>query len=450
VDAAFKDEMRKAVDRLHVMGGTNLWAGIEDSLKHVQALDLPPKFLKRVIMFTDGQPTEGVTNQDQILSLMGQNRGSVTVSSFGYGGGAYGCDQEFLTKLAGEGQGNYAYVQHPDDALTAFGRELGGLLSTYAQDIHINLEPHGAHRVVQTVTDITTETDPLGEVDFKFPDILSEETRHFVFEVELAKQASTGPRAVNLFSVTGSYSILNESGKRETKEFEAKAKAQFVDSDEAQKDPHQDLDSVIALAQVVRAQLTAEEEAKKGSFEAAADIMANVSKSVTGRGHANAGRVATSLQARLGNAQLYADSSGYFRSVAYGGTRAVGLSAMDRDAGEALLSCNVALNNSSMAHYTQAFVSSEDEDHGAAAIQQVLDAVAVHVPSVWTPGTVEPNLSLTLNQPQPLSLMSSGAAAATAGALWIMDDGVRRDPIPEPSVDDGGSGLTAVVADKSE
>jgi hypothetical protein len=52
------------------------------------------------------------------------NRGEATVSAFGYGDDA---DQDLLRELSELGKGNYAHVQSPEEALTAFAHELGGL-----------------------------------------------------------------------------------------------------------------------------------------------------------------------------------------------------------------------------------------------------------------------------------------------------------------------------------
>lgn len=445
VTAQLKDELRKAIKALHVLGGTDLWGGIDKAVKCVQALDLSPNFLKRVILFTDGQPNEGVTDKAQILKLTGTTRGSVSISFFGYGGGAYGCDQELLTKLAHEGQGNYAYVKDPDDALTAFGRELGGLLSTYAQDINVTLEPHAGHVISKVVTDIKTEADALGETDFHFPDILSEETRNFVFEVELGKQDKVGPRAVNLFAVTCTYSILTEEGKRETRTVETKAKAQFVDADEAQKLPHKELDEVIALAQVVRAQLEAEEQAKKGDFKAATIIMETASRDVTGRGHIGTGRIATNVGGRVGSAAMYATSEGYLRSMSYGATRSMGLSGMDDEAGADLLSANVNLSNSSMSYYTESF-----QENPNVVFQppnpQVSPPIASPMifPTSWNVAMAPPEEAAAAVVP---SILEGLVIGTTAGSLdWMNNPRMVVDP--EDALE--GVSFTSSVSDKSE
>jgi Ca-activated chloride channel homolog len=365
VTADLKAKLHTAIDKLHTLGGTNLCSGILESLKLVNGLDLSSKYLKRVIMFTDGQPTTGVTDQKDILRFLESNLGSITVSAFGYGNLSTheynGCDQAFLTTFAQTGKGNYAYVQSPDESLTAFGRELGGLLSTYAQDILVEIEPDNGHQITKVVTDVKTEQNALGEVEFKLSDILSEETRHFVFEVSIQKQGDDFkpmPRPLNAFSVRVSYSVLTENGQRETKQVETKARLRFVDPEEAQKDPDKVLDEIIAMAQVVRAQLEAEEQAKKGEHKTAGGIMEDLAAQLARRGHQNTSRLARGVSHRLASPAMYASSEGYLRTTASAGTRGYGMSAMDGEAAADLLDAGAVLANSSMSYNTNIFQGS--------------------------------------------------------------------------------------------
>lgn len=426
VTPELKTKLKAAIDKLRPMGGTDLCDGVLKALEVVNGLDLGPKYLKRVIMFTDGQPTNGITDQNDILRLMAENRGSVTMSAFGYGNltndSWSGCDQEFLTRFSQEAQGNYAYVQNPDDALTAFGRELGGLLSTYAQDIRVDVEPVEGHQIVKAVTDIPIEQNALGETNFKISDILSEETRHFVFETKVNKQPKHGIRPVNVFLVKTSYLVLTESGKRETKSVETKVKVQFVEPGEEQTTPTKEVDEIVAMAQLVRAQLEAEEKAKKGEFDAAARLMDVYTASAERRGHTHTGRVARSIRQRVQTNAAFSASEGYLRSMSYGGTRAMGLAGMDADAARDLEACNVVLSNSSMTETARQFTEA-------------------HIPIDMQ---VSAGPSVVMPQAPNLTPWGSGAAEGVAGAsisvpfgntLLTSPDGVSwtASPAPEAS-----------------
>lgn len=369
VTADLKARLHSEIDKLRPLGGTNLWEGLRVSLESLDRLDLSPKYLKRVIVFTDGEPTTGVVDHNEILKFTAEKLGSATVSAFGYGVvgetnfrgmGLKGCDPEFMSKLSQTGKGNYAYVQNPDDALTAFGRELGGLLSTYAQDIRVFLDPQNGHQLTKTLTDLATKVDPLGGLSFEIPEILSEETRHFVFDTAISSQHKAFPRQFTIFNVKVSYSVLNEKGDRETKTLETKAKLRFVETGEEDKEISPELNETIALAQVVRAQLEAEEKAKVGDWAAAQVIMNNTSNVVRARGLIHTAKLAESVGTRLASAVAYVDGSAYLRSVASGVTRGYGTVSMDAAASADLGFMAGTMSNSSMAAYETSFRADEE------------------------------------------------------------------------------------------
>lgn len=436
VTAEFKDRLKKTIRNLHTMGGTNFAEGLLQAVKLVEQLDLPASFLKRIIMFTDGQPTTGVTNTKDILKLLEANRGTATVSSFGYGeagGGVWGgCDQDFLTELATLGKGNYAYVKDPDDALSAFGKELGGLLSTYATDLELEIEPVKGHQVAEVVTNVKHEEDVTGLVEIPISDILSEETRHFVFKTKLAKQAKVFPRDTTAFNVKLSYSVLTEDGSKETRTTEAKARVRFVREADAQTEGDREVEEVVALHQVIRAQLKAEEAAKKGEFDQASKFMEEIAEQAQTSGYVNVAAMANNVRRRVGNQALYAQSAGFLRSVANAGTRAYGTSGMDREAAVFLADCNVALNNDAMHHYEASFVAEEPEPEPPVNL-----APAPMTPNITPGGLIIPSglsqngLQWVHNQP------------ATGGALQVTTHGLEGASTAAPS-------WTTSSTDKSE
>jgi len=362
-----KARLRQVIERLHVEGGTNFAAAMVDAIDLIQNLDLPPRFLHRVILFTDGQPTVGITDLKAILAMLKNKKARATVSAFGYGevgGGTWGgCDQSFLSELASLGEGNYAYVRDPDDALAAFGKELGGLLSTYATNLHLEIEPVSGHQIKSVVTNVEHEQDVTGTVEIPIPNILSEETLHFVMEVSLGQQKNSFPRAFTVFNVRLIYSVMTEKGSNESKQLEAKAKVRFVKSEEAQTEAHKEVDSIVALAQMVRAQLEAEKKADAGLFQQAAAVMHNFSEDLQRRGRVEVAHVARNIGGYM-MPGVYAETAGYRTSVARGATRAYSVSALDSQAAQDLLECNVSLNNAAMDGTVQLFTNDESADSG--------------------------------------------------------------------------------------
>lgn len=71
VTAEFKDQLKITIRKLQVLGSTNFADAMVQAAREVERLDLPATFLKRIIMFTDGQPTAGITDTKQILKMVG-------------------------------------------------------------------------------------------------------------------------------------------------------------------------------------------------------------------------------------------------------------------------------------------------------------------------------------------------------------------------------------------
>lgn len=185
---ARKDELKALVGKLQTIGGTNFSGGLLQGLEFLNEGDMPSGMLFRIIMFTDGCANEGVaTKGPDIVKLLTANLGRSTVSAFGYGPDA---DQELLADVAKAGNGNYAFIRNPEEALSAFAKELGGLLSTFAQNLVIEVAPHKGHSIEEVLSDVTVEEKD-EKVLIKLPDILSEEERRF-HTAEVAVQFRPG------------------------------------------------------------------------------------------------------------------------------------------------------------------------------------------------------------------------------------------------------------------
>jgi Ca-activated chloride channel family protein len=369
-----KDKLKAEVGKLHVMGGTNFAGGMLKAIELVNNLDLPDGFLQRIIMLTDGQANEGpATKPDAIIRLLGANAGRVTASAFGYG---VDTDQNFLGDFAKNGKGNYAFIRDPDGALAAFGKELGGLASTYATDLAIEVSPLVGHSIERVITDVEAESEDVGgEVNIKISDVLAEEQRHLVFAVKLKEQKQAFPRAVNVFDVKFGYDVIDANGKREHKTGEAKAKVHFVKAGDEDSKANADLDKIVGLHEVIRAQLEAEEQAKKGNFAAAQGVMNAVSNNVRHRGLAAAACAADGIGMRLSDSRNYTANQGYLRSFSGGGTRGMSLSAGDEAAVDELCSYGVQMSNSVQTSTSNAFTG---------GVGQVIPAVGdANAPPVW-------------------------------------------------------------------
>ena len=364
---AAKDALKVKVGELRVVSSTNFSGGLELGLKWGSTIDVG-NMLVRVIMLTDGQTNAGVVDSQGLAKII-DTRGKTTVSCFGYGTDA---NQELLADLAKRGEGNYAFIKDPDEALSAFGKELGGLLSTYAQSIVIDLAPHNGHKIEEVVSDVDVEEKDQ-KVIIKLGDLLSEEDRHVVIAMKLSEQSQALPREMSVVDLKIDYDLLVD-GKRVHRQEEQKAKIRFVKAGEEQDKPTKEIDQVVGMAQVAKAQVAAEEHAKKGDFKSAAAVMQGMRFSLNDRGHDKLEAFAGGVRSRVVSAQMYASSQGYLRSSKGYAARGMSVSKMDKDL-EQEVAASGLLADFAMCNTSQSSTSASFEG-GAAPIGNDLSSIA--------------------------------------------------------------------------
>ncbi len=136
--ASRKDVIVAALDRLESGGSTNGSGGIQDAYQVAVA-----NFIKggtnRVIVCTDGDWNVGTTGTEQLVQMIEEKKKTgVFLSVFGFGMG--NLRDEMMVKLAGKGNGNYAYIDTEREARKAMVEQLSGTIVTVAKDVKIQVE----------------------------------------------------------------------------------------------------------------------------------------------------------------------------------------------------------------------------------------------------------------------------------------------------------------------
>ncbi len=427
VTHANKEALKRAVNDLRIGSATNIADALLTGIKLADDMDLPGEVISRVILFTDGQPNRGpAISTADILTLLGKNVETTlaSVSAFGYG---HDANQDLLAQVAKLAKGNYAFVANPDDALTAFGKELGGLLSSYATNLQIEVTPLNGHEIVEVVSDVVHEEEAIGgDMSIEVPELLMEERRDLVVAVKLKTQKAGGPRSVNVFEVKGGYDVIDPTGHKERKTFEARAKIQFVKDGEQDAKPIVELDEIVSLAQIVHAQLQAEEAAKKGQYAAAASIMRNAADVAGGKGYIHLQSLASKVGSKMGDAHTYAASASYRASTSRGGSRGMGVASYDAEAAQDLGMVGVQLNNSVQASTSSLF---------SGGASHVGDGTPV-APSVGVgdlnQGILDIMQRASVNVPHGDPLSVSGSALPMGGSAWVAPIQTTVAPQPLP------------------
>ena len=368
-----REQLKAKVGQLQSHGCTNFSGGMRQALEWINSADLPQNVVLRVIMLTDGQANQGEAKGQDLIPLCEKLLGKATLSAFGYG---TDCDQELLASIATKGKGNYAFIRNPDDALTAFAKELGGLLSMYAQNIVIDVAPVGGHKIVEVLSDVDVEEDG-DKVKVKLHEILSEETRTIVLSIKTSAQTKVLPRELNVLDVRVNYDELKDGHKKHCEQC-VKGKLEFVDASDAQKDPTKDVMEIVGIALTVQAQIKAEEMAKQNDFVGAQAALLSNAFAMDALNLHDHGGMSRGLSAKYDSNASYTASSGYRDVMRRGMTRSSGTS--DKEAVKTLSSVGLASSNSAMDQAVKSFT-------GDAVQGNVLDSVAgsISVPAVSTP-----------------------------------------------------------------
>jgi Ca-activated chloride channel family protein len=312
---AEKDALKASLERLEALGSTNLAGGMLEGLRLANQTALPQGMRVRVILFTDGLPNVGVASTSaDLLPLLARNLGRATLSAFGYGADA---DQELLRDLSTRGKGNYAFVAGPDDAMTAFARELGGLLSTYAQDIVLRVRPADGNAVRSVISDMDAEPEGSG-VRIRLPDILADERRHVVLAVDLGPVAASTASPCPAFEVDLELSVIGQEATVARRSASLQVMVERVVPGAEQQLPTPELDVIVAQAELVRAQIEAEELARRGEHRQAHRRVLVLFESAVARGHPAVAHAAREVAETMRDAGAYQASTAYRSSMRKG------------------------------------------------------------------------------------------------------------------------------------
>lgn len=139
------------IERIQPAGSTALHAGwLEGGIQVSQHLNL--EHLNRVILLSDGLANVGETNPDIIASdVHGLAKCGVSTSTMGVGNDY---NEDLLLAMARSGDGNYYYIESPQQLPDIFQTELQGLMATVGHTVSLGIEPQTNVKVVDVLNDL--------------------------------------------------------------------------------------------------------------------------------------------------------------------------------------------------------------------------------------------------------------------------------------------------------
>jgi len=134
----YRDTIQRAIAGLSAGGSTNGGEGLILAYRVARQAFIKGG-VNRVILATDGDFNVGITSQQDLLSLIQQERESgVFLSVFGVGSG--NLKDATMEMLADRGNGHYAYLDSLQEARRVLIREADATLETVAKDVKFQVE----------------------------------------------------------------------------------------------------------------------------------------------------------------------------------------------------------------------------------------------------------------------------------------------------------------------
>lgn len=139
---ANKEKMLQYVDGIWDDGGTNIAAGLNTG-RDVLLSGRGDFKVNRLILISDGQPTEGVVDAEALTSVVREIRSyGVSVSSVGVGDDF---NEQLMESFASVGAGAYAYLQDASQLAAIFQKDLNAAGTQVARGVTLTFRvPRGA------------------------------------------------------------------------------------------------------------------------------------------------------------------------------------------------------------------------------------------------------------------------------------------------------------------
>lgn len=135
---ADKARVIDAIGRLQAGGSTAGGAGLALAYATAKA-NKREGGINRILLATDGDFNVGVTRDETLTEIVEREaKSGVTLTTLGFGTGNY--NEAMMEQIADHGNGNYAYIDGPAEAMKVLDDELSSTLFTIAKDVKVQVE----------------------------------------------------------------------------------------------------------------------------------------------------------------------------------------------------------------------------------------------------------------------------------------------------------------------
>jgi Ca-activated chloride channel family protein len=161
-----KGRIVELIQRVQPGGSTALHGGWLEGAKQVRQHVLTAG-LNRVLLLSDGLANVGETNPDAIATDVHRlARDGVSTTTMGVGDDY---NEDLMEAMARSGDGNYYYIESPQQLTDLFQSELKGLMASFGNTVSLGVEPQDG----VVVADFLNDLDRLPTGRLKLPNLIS-------------------------------------------------------------------------------------------------------------------------------------------------------------------------------------------------------------------------------------------------------------------------------------
>ena len=140
-----------AINTIHSGRSTALFDGwLSGAMQVAEHLD--PTQLNRVLLLSDGQANQGLTERSEIAAkVAGLCKRGISTSAFGLGDGF---DEDLMGAIASAGDGTLAFIESPAQLADLYASELQGLASTLGKRVSIGIRTKNGAELLDLLNDL--------------------------------------------------------------------------------------------------------------------------------------------------------------------------------------------------------------------------------------------------------------------------------------------------------
>jgi Ca-activated chloride channel homolog len=181
-----KQEFINRIEKINPGGMTALYdgwvAGATQVSNHFQ-----PDHLNRVILLSDGLANTGETNPDIIGNAVNAaSQKGVNTTTMGIGDDF---NEDLMQGIALCGDGNYYYIQNPDQLPSIFNAELQGIMATIGQKVSLGIKTLASVELVDLFNDL--EKTEFG--NYKLPNLVAGNQIDVALRLKIPAMAESVP-----------------------------------------------------------------------------------------------------------------------------------------------------------------------------------------------------------------------------------------------------------------